>query len=130
MSWLAMSRDSLRAARLAHLHGHSRSAVSGAYFAAYSALTGVLTDSGYDRFRYQGNNPGHRQLLSMVANNLDRKSYAAHVRKNIKRSLSILQALRINADYNPDESSTTTEDALIGLRNATAVLLGLEVLGS
>ncbi len=66
----------------------------------------------------------------MVANNLDRKSYAAHVRKNIKRSLSILQALRINADYNPDESSTTTEDALIGLRNATAVLLGLEVLGS
>ncbi len=123
-----MSRDSRRAARLAHRHGHARSAVSRSYFSAYAALAGVFEQTGSTQFRYGGVNPGHRQLLALSANNLDPRRYAAHVRRNVKQSLRILQASRINADYNPDGTCVTLEDALICVRNATAVLLGLEVL--
>lgn len=128
MGWHETSRDNLRAAQLAHRHGHSRSAVSRAYFSAYAALAGVFEARGDIDFRYGGTNPGHQQLLALTANNLDRKRFAPHVRRNVKQSLRILQSLRINADYNPDSNIITTEDALVCVRNASAVLLGLGVL--
>jgi hypothetical protein len=128
MGWFEMSRENLLAARLAHHHGYARSAVSRAYFSAYAALAGVFEAAGTVQFRYHGANPGHRQLLALTANNLDRKRYAPQVRRNVKQSLRILQSLRINADYNPDSVSITNDDALICVRNASAILLGLEVL--
>ena len=36
--------------------------------------------------------------------------------------------MRINADYNPDANAATKQEAVIALRNATAILLRLEVL--
>lgn len=123
-----MSRDSLLAAKLAHRHGHARSAVSRAYFSVYAALAGIFEGTGNVDFHYGGQNPGHRQLLALTANNLDPKRYAEHVRRNVKQSLRILQASRTNADYNPDRTSVTEEDALICVRNASTVLIGLEVL--
>ena len=123
-----MSRDSLRAAKLAHDHGHARSAVSRAYFSVYAALAGIFEGAGNVQFRYGGNNPGHRQLLALTANNLDPRRFAPHIRRNVKQSLRILQALRINADYNPDQMCVTEEESLVCVRNASTILFGLEVL--
>ena len=91
-------------------------------------MAGVFDGAGNVQFGFGGNNRGHRQLLALAANNLDAKRYALHVRRNVKQSLRILQASRINADYNPDSTSVTKEDAMICLRNASTVLIGLEVL--
>ena len=128
MSWFEMSRDSLRAARLAHNHGHRRSAVSRAYYAAYAALAGVFDETGGIDFRYEGNNPGHRQLLALTANNLDPRKFNKTKRQEIKRHLKTLQAMRINADYNPAESSLDQQESMIALRQVTALMIKLEVL--
>jgi len=129
MSWFDISRDNLKAARVAKKHGHSRSASSRAYYAAYAALAGVFQQAGSVQFQYEGNNPGHRQLLALAANNLDAKQYSNYARREIKRSLKQLQALRINADYNPRlDRSAEQEEALISLRNASSVLTRLGVL--
>lgn len=129
MSWFDISRDNLKAARVAKKHGYSRSASSRAYYAAYAALAGVFQQAGDVQFRYEGNNPGHRQLLALAANNLNTKQYSNHDRREIKRSLKQLQALRINADYNSQLSHLAEqEEALISLRNAASVLRRLGVL--
>lgn len=129
MSWFDISRDNLKAARTAKKHGHARSASSRSYYAAYAALAGVFQRDGGVQFQYEGNNPGHRQLLALAANNLDANRFTQHDRREISRSLKQLQALRINADYNPRLSQTAEqEEALISLRNASSVLKRLGVL--
>lgn len=129
MNWFDISRDNLKAARLAKKHGHWRSASSRAYYSAYAALAGVFQRDGGIQFRYEGNNPGHRQLLALTANNLDPKRYSHHDRTEMKRSLRQLQALRINADYNPRLTELAEhEEAMISLRSASSVLKRLGVL--
>jgi hypothetical protein len=123
-----MSLDALDAAQLAHGKGHPRSAVSRAYYAAYSALAGHFEPNYRTQFRYDGNNPGHQQLLALTANNLDRRRFDAQQRRTVKRALLILQSLRANADYNPAETATDGRQSLIALRQATALMLVLGVL--
>jgi len=129
MSWFDISRDNLKAARLAKTHGHWRTASSRAYYAAYAALTGEFEQDGTVQFRYEGNNPGHQQLLALAANNLDAKRYSHRDRREIVRSLKRLQGLRTTADYNArTPNADGIEEALISLRNAAAVLKRLGVL--
>ncbi|MEM1355653.1 MAG: HEPN domain-containing protein [Planctomycetota bacterium] len=129
MNWFDMSRDNLKAARLAKKHGHCRTASSRAYYAVYAALARVFQRDHEIQFRYEGNNPGHRQLLALTANNLDAKRYSMHDKHEMKKSLRVLQTLRINADYNPRlNNSAEREEATIALRNASSVMKRLGVL--
>lgn len=123
-----MSRDSLKAAKIANDEGFFRTAISRAYYSAYAALAGEFVDYGNIDFKYGGNNPGHQQIIALVANNLNPRQYSEFARREIKTGLRTLQAMRINADYNPEQLTSTAEGSLIALRNATSILHRLEVL--
>ncbi|MCC6680865.1 MAG: HEPN domain-containing protein [Phycisphaeraceae bacterium] len=106
--WTALATDNLNAAKLLLDHKYFRSAASRAYYAAYSALTGVFERQRVS-FTFGGSNPSHDQLLALTANNLDPKKFGITMRRQLKRATRQLQMTRLNADYNP---RTTVDEAI------------------
>lgn len=99
MIWLEVARDSRKAANVLTTDKYFRSAVSRAYYAAYSKVSQELADAGLN-FPADREGPSHSKLRPMVESNLttlgdERKRIA------LSRILGQLYALRIFADYSP-----------------------------
>lgn len=110
-TWADMGRENLQAAKALLDGGHWRSAISRAYYAGYSSLTGEFRESRLT-FAYGDNNPSHEQLLSLTAHNLNARRYTRTQRSQVKVMTRELQGARIIADYDP----VSTIDRVAALR--------------
>jgi uncharacterized protein (UPF0332 family) len=96
-TWEEMSRDSFIAAQKLLRENHYRSSVSRSYYAAYCAVTGVLTRRKVS-FPKGWNNPTHVQVVSLIK---------AHLRlfpgkqRQLGHALKFLRLGREDADYRP-----------------------------
>ena len=96
-----MAEANLKAAQ--HLREQSlyRSSVSRAYYAAFCYFTDALAPDYEATFRFDGNNPAHRQLMTLVRHNLMPKRLSDAMRRSMHRSFRDLFGLRVAADYGP-----------------------------
>lgn len=98
MNWLDVARDSRKAANVLTTGEYFRSAVSRAYYAAYSKVSQELVDLGVSMpERWEG--PKHGKLRPTVEANLT--TLAQDKRVALSRILGRLYALRLYADYFP-----------------------------
>lgn len=118
--WDAMGEDSLNAAKLLLDSGYARSSMSRAYYSAYCTLSGELARAGTTISAMDRPNPGHEQLMTLVANNLDPARFSAEQRRRMSRRFRNLLRLRVMADYDAENGVADT-DALIAVREASAV---------
>lgn len=117
MNWSTMSRDNLVAAKSLLADARWRSAVSRAYYSAYSAVTARL--EGRASFAHGWNNPSHDHLAKLIMNYLT--EFAVPERRKIMGASRRLLRNRIAADYRPGES-IEVEDARMAVRDATFIL--------
>ena len=103
MIWPDIARDSLEAAKLLHDVGHHRSAVSRAYYAAFSAVVARLP---------AGRSPPHRDMPLLIDRHL--AELPVWKRKWLKSLIRGLYRLRLDADYSPPAPIATaaSRDAL------------------
>lgn len=118
-TWEQMANDNLLAAKALQKMGHHRSAVTRAYFAAYSAVTSELALVKGVKFTFEIN-PSHGELASLTLNHLPLKVFATHMRRNIKRSQGLLWKARVEADYVPHATIGPSE-TLIAMKEASFV---------
>jgi len=95
-SWLNIAKDNLDAAGELIQTGRVRSAINRAYFAAFAAVTHQL-DRQKVNFPAERESPWHGSLQAMVRSNLS--SLGVIVQRRVNRSLTLLYALRCQADY-------------------------------
>lgn len=125
-NWEVMARDSLLASKVLFDKGHHRSAISRAYFSAYSAVTNELSSIKGVKFGFEDNNPVHRKLPSLALHHLPERRFTMQERRNIKTQLSNLWKARIEADYGP-RVNITKAAALDAVREASSVMAILRI---
>jgi uncharacterized protein (UPF0332 family) len=121
MTWLAMARENLVAAKSLLTDARWRSAVSRAYYAAYGEVTGKLEDKVSFPAGLYG--PSHDNLPKLILNSLSAISLAE--RRRIKLAAIRLYRQRIAADYRPGEY-VGAEEAGIAVRDASFIFRTLE----
>jgi uncharacterized protein (UPF0332 family) len=117
MNWSTMARDNLVAAKSLLADARWRSAVSRAYYAAYSVVTGRL--EGRASFPHGRQNPRHDNLPKLILNYLSDVHLAD--RRKVKTAAFRLYRKRIAADYRPHEE-IGAEEARVAVRDASFVL--------
>ena len=102
-SWPDIARDNLTAAKVLRDAGHSRSAVSRAYYAVFSVIVARLPDE---------RSPAHRDLPRLVDRHMG--DLPEWKRRWLKSLIRGLYRLRLNADYAPAEpiDSAAARDAI------------------
>ncbi len=116
MTWTAMARENLIAAKSLSADARWRSAVSRAYYAAYCAVTVEL--EGRANFPGGRQNPSHDQLPKLILNSLS--DISVPDRQNMKRAAVRLYRKRIAADYRPGEH-VGAEESLVAIRDASFI---------
>jgi len=122
-TWAEMSRDSLGAAKSLLGESRFRSSVSRAYYAAYTAIAGVLVERGV-RFARGWNNPQHELLPRYVSNS---DAFEPATRQQLNRAIRRLRLRREDADYRP-RNPVDRAIALECVRDAASVMYLLGVL--
>ena len=123
-TWSDMSREARSAAFELVEGGRVRSALSRAYYALFSALTGRLVAEGV-QMPVDQEGPSHRKLCdgNLIANNL--KGLDPRTRGRLISIVPNLYRLRIIADYRPS-MSVTPDDVRLALGDMTQALQILE----
>jgi uncharacterized protein (UPF0332 family) len=121
MSWSDMARDNLVAAKSLLADARWRSAVSRAYYAAYSAVTGKL--KGRASFPRGRQNPSHDNLARLIMNYLT--EFAVSERRQMMAAARRLYRTRIAADYKPGEE-VGVQEARIAVRDASFIVRTVE----
>jgi uncharacterized protein (UPF0332 family) len=121
--WNEISADASKAAKLLHANKHYRSALSRAYFAAYSAIVAVLCGYKGSRFDYDGNNPSHDKLRRMILS-LNPRHYRKHNVTRLHRTINRMWAARIDADYGVRSTvdCNTSQQAISDMQSVLAEL--------
>lgn len=121
MTWSAMVRENLVAAKTLLSDARWRSAVSRAYYAAYSAATGKM--EGRASFPKGRQNPSHDYLPRLIM------SYLSEVgvcdRRKVSSAAIRLYRKRIAADYRPHEH-IGAEDARLAVMDASFIVRTVE----
>jgi uncharacterized protein (UPF0332 family) len=120
-TWEEMSRDCLLAAQKLLGEGHWRSSVSRSYYSAYSAISGVLVQSGV-AFVHGWNNPSHEQVAALVRNGL---ALPIGLRRQINQAIRRLRVAREGADYHPG-AAIDRALALACIHDAGRIIRALE----
>ena len=116
-----MSLECLQVAKRSLDDGYLRRSVSSSYYAAYSAVTGVLVARRV-AFAHGWNNPAHEQVPDLVLHNL---SLPRNTRYEINKALRRLRMERENADYRP-RIEITPSTAVNSVRDALTIINLLE----
>lgn len=127
MTWAELATENLRAARTLLREGHSRASATRSYYAVYGAVTHVLLERGpHLVFKHGRNNPPHEKLGIFVAKNLGLKW---EDRRQLGLIVPTLLALRIDAEYHPEEAvgEEQSRNAIRDAENAL-VILGVAIL--
>ena len=114
--WVAISIDSVAAAKALHNAGHYRSCVSRSHFGAYAAVASAL--EGAIQYPDGREGPGHAALPRLVTSNL--KGLNDRALRRVKQSIRMLYKARVDADYRPS-SSPDRESSRDAVRAACAV---------
>jgi uncharacterized protein (UPF0332 family) len=117
MTWREMSRESLVAAKSLSQDARWRSAVSRAYYAAYSAVAGAL--DGLARYSGGRFGPSHDRLPQLVMTYLTDLRF--HERAKVVKAARRLYRQRIAADYEPPRQ-VALEEARIAIQDASFIL--------
>ena len=121
-TWEEISRDALAASQELLTKGRIRSAISRAYYAAYSAITARIRHGpGAPSGRFQ--NPSHDQagkLLLILA------TMPLSQRRDLAAALRRLRKGREDADYRPGRT-LNRDDAIKLIRDSLRVVKGLGV---
>jgi uncharacterized protein (UPF0332 family) len=96
--WKDLARDNRLAAYELNRAGHWRSCVSRAYYAIFSATTGILILQGI-RMSKDHSNPSHVKLPALVRVHLARLQH--HRRWRLAALIRTLYNMRLAADYQP-----------------------------
>jgi uncharacterized protein (UPF0332 family) len=94
--WKKISGDKLRSAEKLRDSGYLRSALSRAYYAAYSAVTMHLVADNYVPPSSDRERPGHAESQSLV---LRLPSLSKNDAKDVREKVSRLYKFRLEADY-------------------------------
>jgi uncharacterized protein (UPF0332 family) len=94
--WTEIAKDCLRAANSLKETGHYRSAVSRAYYAAFSMVVAKLTAAQVS-FEMDREGPSHSRLPDMVRMNLP--GLKTWQRRDAAAMLRVLYRARLDADY-------------------------------
>ena len=127
MTWAELATENLRAARTLMREGHFRISATRSYYAAYDAVTYVLLERGpHLVFKHGRNNPPHEKLGTFVDKNLGLRW---DDRRQLGPLVSTLLALRIDAEYHPEEE-IDDEGARNAIRDAenALVILGVDIM--
>jgi uncharacterized protein (UPF0332 family) len=119
-TWQAVSLDSFRAANELLRGARHRSAVSRAYYAAFSAATGYLESRGVS-FTAGRQSPPHRDLADLLGRYYQGSPL---MKRQLQTTIRRLYTLRLFADYDVKITvdDTTSRDAV---RYSAGVLRGL-----
>ena len=121
-TWKELSRDSYNAATLLVSESYFRSGVSRAYYAAYSAVSNLMTAQGVS-LPHDWKNPAHDQVIRWLAS---QKSWGKGRRRTLVKALRSLRRGREDADYRPGVS-LSKGDAVKLLKDAVLILYALKV---
>ena len=116
-----MAKDNLLAAQDLLLKNRHRSCTARAYYAAYCAV--AATQSKRRSYRLGRQNPGHEELASLVDGI---GTVVLSDRREVRKSLSVLQNFRVDADYRPS-SSVDNSTARTAIKHSQSVLRRLGV---
>ncbi len=97
-TWHVLARDSRKAASVLVQENHFRSAVSRAYYAAYSKVSQELIAAG-QHMPEDREGPSHRKLRPMIETSLH--TMRKDAREALSRIIGRLYTIRIHADYSP-----------------------------
>jgi uncharacterized protein (UPF0332 family) len=122
-TWAELAIDACKAARRLR-DDHPRSAVSRAYYAAYSGVTNELAKDPGVTFSLGRSNPDHGRLLDYLQQSFAKRALPTAMIDRVRRNLRDLRRERERADYKPDESVLARE-AKECLRRAEQVLAEL-----
>ncbi|MBY0311640.1 MAG: HEPN domain-containing protein [Phycisphaerales bacterium] len=114
----------MQSSKLLLEHGHFRAAVSRAYYSAYSMVTSGLIQSGHTVSVGERPNPSHAQVAVMIQHNLDKRRFDKIAIRELSRKVRRLYAMRLSADYAPQDSIEQAE-ALQAVRDASTVQIKL-----
>ena len=117
-NWNNAAQDALFAAR--EIKHYSRSSVSRAYFAAYSAAAYALVQSGSVAFQAGREGPRHADILKLIQNHLGKQLGNKKI-KLVLASIRRLRQARIDADYRMSICFSSS-DTLKVLQDAALVL--------
>lgn len=121
-TWKDLSRDCYEAATLLVSESYLRSGVSRAYYAAYCAVSNLMTAQGVS-LPHAWKNPAHDQVIRWLAS---QKSWGKGRRRTLVRALRSLRRGREDADYWPGVS-LAKGDAVKLLKDAVLVLHALKI---
>jgi len=117
-TWLEISADSFRAAKLLLDRGHYRSSVNRAYYGMYAAITHKLILSGHADFANGRPNPSHEQAMQMFEHNVLGQAIRRDSVRRMTRAAVNARRAREVADYIPGQT-VDHQVALLALRNAS-----------
>jgi uncharacterized protein (UPF0332 family) len=120
-TWRSLSKDSWQSAKLLLKEKHARSAISRAYYSAYSAVANVMVERGVV-FPHDWNNPGHDQLIPWVSG---QRNWSRKRRRILLKSLRRIRKAREDADYRPG-LSIDIEEAIQSLKDARVIRNAVE----
>ena len=120
-TWHEIATDNEAAARELFRAGRWRSCVSRAYYAVYSAISGVLADQGLE-FSGARANPDHADLPDLIESNI--AGLRDWERRDLKSAARNLYAHRLAAYYDEEYPiSDRTALAMTGTMNRAFGLL-------
>jgi uncharacterized protein (UPF0332 family) len=106
-NWLAVARSARGAANRLVADDHHRSAVSRAYYAAYSKVTHELVALAGLPMPQGREGPSHRRIRPIIESSMPNMVQAK--RDKLSEMLGRLYTLRIEADYQPSVEVGATE---------------------
>lgn len=123
--WLFVAERSLRAARRLHEAGYHDDSASRSYYCAYQAATAMLhqigevppTDGGLARESWS-----HKATPRMIQDNLKQAVRHRDQRTELRKIVSELYRVRIEADYIASRAPLTDADSRLSLRLAARIL--------
>lgn len=118
-TWPEVASKNLEAAKLLLQAGQHRSATSRAYYGAFAAITGFLSDNNM-RFPIGREGPSHGKLPGLLAGVMS----PSPKRKLIVQSTRALYEARLHADYRTRNFGR--EEALDAVRRADVLIRELE----
>jgi uncharacterized protein (UPF0332 family) len=118
-SWKEIGAENIEGAKMLLADAKYRSAVSRAYYAAFSSVNDVFDRGG---FMNGLRTPSHRSIPRPIQHTFSRLTLPR--RKQMVADYRRLYALRLGADY---ERGTTVnkQTALLGVRLASAIIRGI-----
>ena len=121
-TWQQMALDCLLAAQDLLGKGRHRSAIARAYYAAYCAV--ASTQNPRRTYRLQRQNPSHEELADLI-NSYGKLPKAERI--EIRKSLTVLQIWRVDADYRP-VASVEKQESHTAVIHARSVLVRLGII--